>query len=249
MVDHLHDRIRTWWDEDAATYDGSAGHAMSDPVERAAWRAALLRSLPPAPARVLDVGAGTGALTLLAAELGYQVTGLDLSTGMLARAREKAASLAPGTTFVEAPADEPPVGPFDAVMERHLLWTVPDPLAALRAWRDRTVPGGRLAVFEGSWGGEGPLIELRDRLEASLRRLVGGGQDAHHSPYPDEVLQRLTLGRTTSPAPFISAIEEAGWTRLRISRLRDVEWAVEARDVWPLGRLARRPRYALIADA
>jgi hypothetical protein len=50
------------------------------------------------------------------------------------------------------------------------------------------------------------------------------------------VLQRLPLGRTDPPAPFISVIEEAGWTRIRISRLRDVEWSVEA-------------HYALIADA
>ena len=37
----LHERIRDWWDDDAHMYDGSQGHAMSDPVEAAAWAAAL----------------------------------------------------------------------------------------------------------------------------------------------------------------------------------------------------------------
>ena len=38
---------------------------------------------------MLDAGAGTGALSLLAAELGYVVTALDLSEGMLSKARER----------------------------------------------------------------------------------------------------------------------------------------------------------------
>ena len=48
----------------------------------------LTRHLPPPPARVLDVGAGTGALSLPLARLGYQVTALDISPGMLERLRE-----------------------------------------------------------------------------------------------------------------------------------------------------------------
>ena len=43
-----------------------------------------------AAGRVLDVGAGTGALSLLAAEIGHRVTALDLSEGMLAVAERKA---------------------------------------------------------------------------------------------------------------------------------------------------------------
>jgi SAM-dependent methyltransferase len=63
----LHDAIRDYWDRDSATYDRSPGHAVTDPVEAAAWRAALRDALPAPPARVLDVGAGTGALALLVA--------------------------------------------------------------------------------------------------------------------------------------------------------------------------------------
>src|SRR2546422_8614271 len=85
----VHDRIREWWDRDAGTYDRSASHAMTDPVEAAAWRAALQRFLPEPPAKVLDVGAGTGALSLLAAELGHGVTAVDLSPGMVDRGRAK----------------------------------------------------------------------------------------------------------------------------------------------------------------
>jgi SAM-dependent methyltransferase len=86
-----HERLRGFWDADSEIYDRSPSHALTDPVEAAAWRAVLSRWLPPAPATVLDAEAGTGSLSMLLLELGHRVTALDISPGLLARAREKAA--------------------------------------------------------------------------------------------------------------------------------------------------------------
>jgi ubiquinone/menaquinone biosynthesis C-methylase UbiE len=245
-MQHPHEQIRRWWDADAAVYDGSAGHAMSDPIEAAAWRRALERALPAAPAAVLDVGTGTGSLALRTAELGHDVTGVDLSEGMLRVARDKAAALGLAIELVHGAAEDPPPGPFDAVIERHVLWTIPEPVAALAAWRAVTEPGGRLVCFEGSWGGEGPFVAIADRL-ADLARLVQGVGEHHHASYPEGL--PLPLQGLTSPAPYLEAIAEAGWTRIRLARLRDVEWAIARRQPWPLGWLTHRARYAIIADA
>jgi SAM-dependent methyltransferase len=243
----VHDDLRAFWDRDAATYDLAASHAVSDPVEEAAWRQALRRSLPEPGARVLDVGAGTGSLTVLAAELGYRVTALDLSPGMLSKARAKVADRGLEVEFAEGPATEPPDGPFDAVIERHLVWTTPDPVAALSAWR-RVAPGGRLVMFEGVWGATTPAQRIKDAASGLLRRALATPPD-HHAPYTPEVLAQLPLGRMPSPAPLIDAARAAGWTGLRIQRLRDVEWAARLRDPWPMGWLESLPRYALSADA
>ncbi len=51
----------------------------------------LLRHLPPAPASVLDVGGGAGHQSIPLARLGYDVTILDPSAAMLARAEERVA--------------------------------------------------------------------------------------------------------------------------------------------------------------
>jgi SAM-dependent methyltransferase len=241
-----HDRIRRWWDDDAAAYDDAAGHAMSDPVEAAAWRRVLEQTLPAAPADVLDVGTGTGSLAIVAAELGHTVTGVDLSEGMLGRAKEKAASTGLSIAFVHARAEEPPAGPFDAVIERHVLWTIPDPVEALRAWLSATRRGGRLVLLEGSWGGEGPFVWITDAF-TSLAERVHGIEEHHHAEYPRDL--SLPLERLASPEPYLAAVVAAGWTRLRIARLRDVEWSIARRQPWPLGWLSHRPRYAIVADA
>jgi len=243
----VHERIREFWDRDAATYDHSASHAASDPLEAAAWRAALRRALPEPPATVLDAGAGTGSLSLLAAELGYRVTSLDLSEGMLSKAREKAKARGLKLSFEVGSAMTPPAGPFEAVMERHVLWTMPDPVGALRAWRDATAPGGRLVIFEGVWGSRAPADRAKHAVADVLRRVMGV-DDHHHASYPDEVLEALPLARMPSPTPLVEAVYESGWTGVRMQRLRDVEWAARLHEPWPLGWLERQPRYALIAD-
>ena len=245
MTGDVHDRIRDYWDRDSDTYDETRSHAISDPLEAAAWRQALAEALPGPGSKVLDVGAGTGALSLLAAELGYEVTALDLSPGMLGRAELKAKErgLDGRMRFVVGSGTEPPDGPFDAVMERHVLWTLPDPAGALARWRGVSE---RLVLFEGVWGEDDLRRKAKDLAAEWLRRFMGVADD-HHAPYPEEVLAELPLARLPSPVPLIDAVYEAGWTAVRIKRLRDVEWSAKLHEPWPLGWLEQRPRYTLVA--
>ena len=240
----VRERIRQYWDRDSETYDRSPSHALTDPVEAAAWRAALRRHLPEPGARVLEAGAGTGSVTALLAELGYRVTALDVSEGMLARAREKLAGA--NVEFVTGPADRPPPGPFDAVVERNMLWTNPDPVGSMTAWREVTRPGGRLLVLEGIEGG---LVQgLRERAAELVRRGLGIPHD-HHDHYDAEMDAALPLAGAATPGPLIDAIRRAGWSAIRMERLRDVEWARRLAPPRLLNILETPPLVAVAAEA
>ena len=240
-------KVRAWWDADAATYDQSSDHgwAVASPARRAAWNAALHRLLPGRGSRVLDAGAGTGFLSLAAARLGHRVTALDLSGGMLARLREQAERDGLEVEVVQGTAEKPPPGPFDAVIERHLLWTLPDPAAALAAWRG-VVPEGRLVLFEGLWGGADPVEALRGQAREGLRRLRGE-PDHHHDRYDPSVIEELPLAGGTHPDRVVELVEGAGWGPARLERLRDIEWA-ELLQRPPAARLLGvTPRFAVVA--
>ena len=222
------DEVRHYWDADSVVYDDVPYHHPTGAGEQAAWTAALSELLPPPPSRVLDCGAGTGFLSIAAARLGHRVTAVDLSPGMLQRLRAKAEAGGLEVEVIEGPAEQPPRGDFDAVIERHLLWTVTDPVATLRAWLD-VAPMGRLILFEGIWRTADPL----ERVRAGVRGMVGWARSAgghprhggHHAEYPRALREAMPLGAGTTPAALAAVAAEAGWSTPRLRRLRDIEWA------------------------
>jgi demethylmenaquinone methyltransferase/2-methoxy-6-polyprenyl-1,4-benzoquinol methylase len=111
------------------------------------WRRFLVERLPRDGGHVLDVATGTG---LVAAELlrrGFDVTGVDQSTEMLARARER---FGPRVELVEASAEALPFpdDSFDHLTVTYLLRYVRDPGATLRELTRVVRKGGVVASLE-----------------------------------------------------------------------------------------------------
>ncbi|MFF4397897.1 class I SAM-dependent methyltransferase [Streptomyces sp. NPDC001480] len=165
--------VRVDWDAEAAGFDEEPDHGLRDPRVRAAWAARLGTWLPGRPADVLDLGCGTGSLSLLAAERGHRVTGVDLSAPMVELARAKLAGR--DAVFLLGDAAAPPVGEqrFDVVLVRHVLWALPDPSRVLRHWRGLLRPGGRFVLVEGVWGTVSPVGIAVDRLVGLLEPIAG----------------------------------------------------------------------------
>jgi len=240
------DEIQRFWDTDAATYDRSPSHHPTTALERASWTAVLARLLPPSPAHVLDVGAGTGFLSLLAARLGHQVTALDLSAEMLERLRDKAAAQDLAVETVEGRAEEAPAGEFDAVVERHVLWTLADPAAALDTWR-AAAPLGRLLLFESAWGSAAGTREaLQQRLRTTMQRWRGD-PPAHHGSYSPELVRALPLGTGVSADRLVELTQSSAWGTTTVERLRDVEWSISQARTGLDRLLGVTPRYVVVA--
>lgn len=162
------------WDALAASFDDEPDHGLRDAEVRRAWAGRLASWLPTRASDVLDLGCGTGSLSLLAAEQGHRVTGVDASPAMVDRARAKLAGR--DAVFLVGDAAAPPVGEqrFDVVLVRHVLWALPDPGRALRHWRGLLRPGGRLVLVEGVWGTVDPAGIPADVLTGLLAPLVAG---------------------------------------------------------------------------
>jgi len=72
-----------------------------DYVAEAAYVNGLIRKHLPAAASLLDLGCGTGKHCLLLAEMGYEVTGVDMSKEMLSVAASTIASLNPPPAAID----------------------------------------------------------------------------------------------------------------------------------------------------
>ena len=115
----------------------------------------LLRHLPEPPATVLDVGGGAAHQSLPLARLGYDVTVLDPSPAMLAKAGERiAAEPEPvrrrvrllQADGVDAPRASGGVG-FDAVLCHGVLMYMDDPAPLVEALCRSAAPGGLVSIM------------------------------------------------------------------------------------------------------
>ena len=140
------------WDAEAKAFDETPDHGLLDETVRSAWERLLTEKLPAAPARIADLGCGTGTLSVLLADAGHHVDGLDFSPGMVRRAEAKAAGRAHVRVLL-GDAYDPPLAPaaYDVVLSRHVLWAMPDPALALSRWTRLLKPQGILLLVEGRW--------------------------------------------------------------------------------------------------
>lgn len=213
------DELREFKRRDAASYED-----VTDPFDRYtqqysdAIAGRVIEVAAPRPgARILDVGCGTGIVTFKAARAAGPtglVVGLDLSEGMLAKARAKASanpelleSSAP-LQFLSGDAEALPFddAAFDGIVSLYALRHFPDPAAALSQMQRVLIPGGRAVVAVGS----GPRLRSIAGLRAAVRRLreLAGLKASRHDLLACGCLDELVQQHL----PPLPGGEEADWT-------------------------------------
>lgn len=223
----LQPRLDDYWTRRSTAYDAGQRRPERWDEDRAMWSRIWSEALPQPPARVLDLGTGTGHAALLIAELGHEVVGLDAAEGMLAiaeeHARESRAAGLPTPTFVLGDAVDPdvPAEGLDAVTSRYLAWTLRDPVGAMTRWREALRPGGVLALVDSTW--------FTDGLDESPPEFV----ESYGA-----VLDDLPLARATSIAPTVEAVRAAGFRDVTVRELTEVLEADERHGAAP----GHRPR-------
>ena len=148
---------------------------MGDPVVRDAWRGMLEEWLPLTQAKILDIGCGTGSLSLVLAGLGHIVTGIDLSPAMISLAKRKSKFAGHNISYHVMEGSNPNLSGqrFDGILCRHLLWSLSDLAGVLENWVALLEPGGRLLLVEGYWHTDSGLhsTQVLDALPTSLKNI------------------------------------------------------------------------------
>lgn len=232
------DSVVSYWDTRArAGYDQQPGQNAARELWASRVEPLITQAVGPA-ARILDTGCGTGFLARLLAAAGHRVTGQDTSTGMLDVAAERATDEGLAITWERGPAAHPPHGPFDAIVMRNVLWTLPDPDRALLALGAALRPGGLLLITDARWGRAdvddeptrrrftdhyadvAEALPLAGGLDfpacAELVRSAGFGEVAEHTdlfpqpPYPSAPGFFVLTARGGDPAHALVAAEAGG---------------------------------------
>jgi SAM-dependent methyltransferase len=215
-------------DEQAKLWNGPAGHAwvenqelldqLFQPFER------LLLDMAGDGCSVLDVGCGTGAITLaLTRQLGAnaECVGIDLSEPMIAVARSRAEQEGAAARFVCADAQRHGFAParFDRIVSRFGVMFFDRPVDAFANLRGALTEDGEMRFIAWRSAAENPFMTTAERAAAPL--------------LPD-----LPVRRPDAPGQFAFAdpqriahiLEESGWAGVDIQPI-DVACSFPAKDL------------------
>ncbi|WP_449256862.1 class I SAM-dependent methyltransferase [Bosea sp. (in: a-proteobacteria)] len=243
----LKEEIRAYWSARAESFDESFGHAIKSDRELQAFQRLIRTAFGAAPLDVLDLACGTGEITRALLSLGHRVTALDFSEAMIARARAKhgkAARIMLGDA--ERLLDD--AASYDALITRHLVWTLTDPEAAFAEWFRVLRPGGRLLVIDGDWINRSRWQAWLNRFGTWLRDRRGAPAHQIDADTHAAITRRFYFRDGLSQARLEAMLAAAGFTGIvpadYAQVVREQQRAAPLHDAV---RLASSTRFALVA--
>ncbi|AAM07593.1 TPA: methyltransferase domain-containing protein [Methanosarcina acetivorans] len=217
--------IADYWNLRSSTYTN--GENGFDAEERIIWRRMLENFLPPGQRlKVLDVGTGPGFLALLFAEMGHEVTAVDISMGMLEKARNNAKTLGVKVDLFHGDAEKLPFEDcyFDLVVNKYLLWTLPQPEIAVQEWMRVLKPGGRVFAIDGNW--------FNPRPDKKVKRWITGvvNPDMNKNPsrsffneFYGPIRKALPLYEDISPENVSVVFSKMGFENTAVNPLQEAQ--------------------------
>ena len=184
-----------------------------------AWKQLLLKHIPlPAGSRVLDAGCGNGFLSILLAQMGWQVTALDQSRTALEKAKENAKKFGVEDRIsfcwsdtVETPLEE---ASFDAVLSRNASTLFLQPYACYAEWYRLLKKGAWVVNYDANWLSplwDDTLARIFMEDEEKLREQVADYTDMYHDRFALLKLSQYPLAYEKRPAWDVDTCTRLGF--------------------------------------
>ena len=212
------EKVQEMFDNIAPTYD-TLNHVLSMNVDKLWRRHALKEIVDGTPQRILDVACGTGDSTISitkAAGEGSEVTGVDISEGMMALVQGKAekAGVAGRIDLAVADGEALPYadGTFDRVTCAFGIRNFEHKEQGLSEFRRVLKPGGKVVILELSVPQNRVVRWAYDLYFTHLLPAIGGvvsGDKAAYRYLP------ASVHRFPAPQEFCRMMELAGFTGVR----------------------------------
>lgn len=229
-MENVKEKNHTYWGWRAKGYSEYNQQELED-VRKKNWKieleSVIAEQFPGKKAekiKVLDVGAGPGFFSILAAELGLNVTAVDFASEMIAEAKANAGALADQINWTQGDAQALPFadGSFDLLITRNVTWNLPDPEAAYKDWYRVLKWDGVLVNYDANWyhylfdEEKKEAFEL-DRRNASAENRedcnVGEGFDVMET-----IAREIPMGKMNRPEWDWDVMDMAGYYDIRIDK-------------------------------
>jgi 2-polyprenyl-6-hydroxyphenyl methylase/3-demethylubiquinone-9 3-methyltransferase len=160
-------------------------YEQADPPHQPLYLDLVLRHLKSSSdiVRVLDAGCGDGNFTASVAEAGFQMFGLDQSSGGIAKATQRY----PHIRFFSGSVYDDfrfrcGVDAFDAIIAVEVIEHLYSPQQFVRRVHEALSPGGVFIVTTPYWGyAKNIILALSNRMDRALTALWEGGHIKHWS--------------------------------------------------------------------
>lgn len=146
-------KIQNYWTKRANSFAELRKKEL-DSEKLKLWQQEILPQLPRnKEIRILDVGCGTGFFSILLAQKGYNLTGIDLTPAMITEAKALSGSInCPCDFFVEDAENLSfPDESFDVIIARNLMWNLTNPAKAYQEWLRVLIPNGILLNYDAEY--------------------------------------------------------------------------------------------------
>ncbi|WP_440947045.1 class I SAM-dependent methyltransferase [Methanosarcina sp. T3] len=158
--------------------------------------------------------------------MGHEVTGIDLSEGMLEKAKQSADNMGFEIGLFHGDAENLPFEDcsFDLVVNKYLLWTLQKPSCAVYEWGRVLKPEGRVFAIDGNWFDPRPDRHIKRMLSELTERFAKKNQynlifKNSYAP----IRNSLPLYEKISPENISFLFSETGLVNTEINPLPEVQ--------------------------